>query len=80
MPELDGSEAFALIQRNRQAQGRPPARAAALTANALPEQLAEYLQAGFIECLSKPIQNKRLVAFLKQFARSPASAAGSGDL
>ncbi len=80
MPEMDGPDAFALIQSNRQAQGRPLARAAALTANALPEQRAEYLQAGFVECLSKPVQNKRLVAFLKQFVRSPAGDANSGEM
>jgi signal transduction histidine kinase/CheY-like chemotaxis protein len=80
MPEMDGPDAFAVIQKNRHAQGRPLARAAALTANALPEQRAEYLQAGFVECLSKPIQNKRLVAFLKQFVRSSARNASSGEM
>ncbi|MCH8465993.1 MAG: response regulator [Roseinatronobacter sp.] len=73
MPEMDGPDAVSLIRQKRLAQGRPAPRSAVLTANALPEQFAEYRDAGFLDCLSKPIQKPGLIAVLHKLARPLSS-------
>jgi signal transduction histidine kinase/DNA-binding NarL/FixJ family response regulator len=77
MPVMDGPEAFALIRARRAQAGRAPARAAVLSANALPQQMQAYLDMGFLECLSKPVQKARLIAMLGRIARSMEDEARS---
>lgn len=56
MPELDGVAALAEIDRiaRKAATARPPA--VAITANAMPHHVQEYLAAGFEAHLAKPIR------------------------
>jgi PAS domain S-box-containing protein len=74
MPEVDGVAVLREI-RAREAQrattpgGRPPATMLpiiAFTANAMSHQVAGYLQAGFDDCLTKPLQLDRLRSALGQ--------------
>ncbi|MGY6548363.1 MAG: ATP-binding protein [Roseinatronobacter sp.] len=74
MPVMDGPEAFARIQAQRRATGRPLARAAVLSANAMAGQMEAYLAQGFLECLTKPVQKARLIATIRQVAETSRAA------
>lgn len=72
MPDLDGISVLREI-RQREAQratapgARPPATLlpiVAFTANAMSHQVAGYLEAGFDDCMTKPLQLDRLRAVL----------------
>ena len=56
MPEMDGVEALTRIRADGRAAGRPAIPALAVTANAMEEQVAGYLAAGFEGHLAKPIR------------------------
>lgn len=64
MPEMDGVTALAEIDRIARAGGgkRPPA--VAVTANAMPQHVQEYLSAGFEAHLAKPIRRDGLARTL----------------
>ncbi|HSV03003.1 MAG TPA: ATP-binding protein [Phenylobacterium sp.] len=56
MPVMDGVSATRLIRSEEAAGGRPRTPILAVTANALPEQQAEYLAAGMDGVVAKPLQ------------------------
>lgn len=62
MPEMDGTEALGeILAFYRQGERRPPP-ALAITASALPEDRARYINCGFAACLSKPIDRQALLS------------------
>jgi signal transduction histidine kinase/DNA-binding response OmpR family regulator len=66
MPQMAGTELIREI-RKREAQAHlPPVKALAVTANAMPDQVRDYLAAGFDGCLSKPFTSDRLQAMIHQ--------------
>lgn len=56
MPVLDGTSALAAIRAAERARGLPPVPAIAVTANAMPSQVADYIVAGFDTHLAKPFR------------------------
>jgi signal transduction histidine kinase/CheY-like chemotaxis protein len=65
MPGLDGFEATRRIRLLRSDAARTPI--VALTASALPEELAECRKAGMEECLTKPLSRAQLDVVLQRF-------------
>ncbi len=55
MPFMDGLGALAEIRRREAAQHLPPTPMIAVTANAMPHQIADYIVAGFDTCIAKPV-------------------------
>jgi CheY-like chemotaxis protein len=82
MPDMDGIEAAQQIralypQSAQAAAGRPPI--VALTANALVEDRAAYLQAGMDDYLAKPFEKDDLVALIVRWRKdTKTGAAGLG--
>ncbi|MCC5966334.1 MAG: response regulator [Natronohydrobacter sp.] len=79
MPFMDGPDAFDAIQKQRCATGRPPARAAVLSANAMPQQIQCYLDLGFVDYLAKPVQKAALIAMIRRVAGPACSDAGMAE-
>ena len=61
MPVMDGVSAVRLIRELEQAEGRDRTAVIALTANAMPHHVAEYLAAGMDAVVAKPIDLALLV-------------------
>lgn len=61
MPVMDGVTAIREIRTIEQAKGMSPIAAVAVTANALVNQVADYLVAGFDTHLAKPFRRKDLM-------------------
>ena len=66
MPNMDGLEATRAIRALERGQGLGRTPLVALTANAMPDQIAEYRAAGFDDHLSKPIDAGDLLAVLNR--------------
>ncbi|HEY3947573.1 ATP-binding protein [Phenylobacterium sp.] len=66
MPVLDGLSASREIRAAEAAAGRPPVRMIALSANALPEHIAEARAAGMDGHLAKPMRPDDLIAVLSE--------------
>ena len=64
MPDMDGTEALKAIRALEEAQRLPTVPAIAVTANAMPDQIEQYLAAGFVAHLAKPLNRDDLVARL----------------
>ena len=60
MPVMDGAAAASLIRRMEAATARPRTPIIALTASAMPHQIADYLAAGMDAHVAKPIEAQRL--------------------
>jgi CheY-like chemotaxis protein len=78
MPEMDGIEAAqqirALYPQGTEAPGgRPPI--VALTANALVEDRAAYLQAGMDDYLAKPFEKDDLIALIARWRKGAKTGA-----
>ncbi|MEM7191961.1 MAG: ATP-binding protein, partial [Pseudomonadota bacterium] len=76
MPEMDGIESAASIRAlypnaAEPSSGRPPI--VALTANALPEDRASYLEAGLDDYLAKPFEKRDLEIVLARWLGSDAA-------
>ncbi|SES69168.1 PAS domain S-box protein [Oceanicella actignis] len=69
MPEMDGMEALDRIRRDEAERGLPPTPAAAITANAMTHQVAEYLERGFDRHVPKPFRREDLQAALEALRR-----------
>ena len=70
MPVLDGMRALSTI-RSREAERRlPPVPAIAVTANAMPNQVADYIIGGYDTHLAKPFKRKELLHALKTLLRA----------
>ncbi|MBU1375199.1 MAG: response regulator [Alphaproteobacteria bacterium] len=65
MPVMDGPTATGLIRMRERSEGRARTPIVALTANAMPHQIAEYLQAGMDAFVAKPIEAQRLYEALQ---------------
>lgn len=69
MPVLDGMRALSAI-RDRESNLRlSPVPAVAVTANAMPHQVADYIMGGFDTHLAKPFKRKELLHALKTLLR-----------
>jgi CheY-like chemotaxis protein len=80
MPVMDGPEATRLIRTGRGASARTPI--IAVTAHALPEEVARFREAGMADCISKPINRGELldlVARLLDPEAAPRDAAPSPE-
>jgi CheY-like chemotaxis protein len=75
MPEEDG---YTFIRGVRRSQGAArsarPLRALAMTAQAAPRQLEQALEAGFDQCLVKPVERQRLLSAVADLVCPPARA------
>lgn len=71
MPVMGGMEALAQMQDISAKDGRPAPQALAVTANVMREQVADYLNAGFLDFVPKPVRQKELAAVLQRFADAP---------
>jgi len=65
MPVMDGPTATALIRTRERSEGRTRTPIVALTANAMPHQISEYLQSGMDAFVAKPIEALRLYEALQ---------------
>lgn len=87
MPDIDGLEVLARLRDRAARAGCPAPVFVALTGNVLPEQVAQYLAAGFACHIAKPYRSADLVAAIAavagvpqgQPARHPAPAAGGSE-
>ncbi|MBI1172468.1 PAS domain-containing protein [bacterium] len=61
MPVLDGMSALACIREVEAARGLPPVPAIAITAHAIPRQVADYIVGGFDTHLAKPFRKRDLL-------------------
>ena len=73
----DGPTATALIRQREAAEGRARTPIIALTANAMPHQVAEYLQAGMDAFVAKPIEARRLYEALETAVSVTSDAASA---
>ncbi len=67
MPEMDGIQTLEKIRELEKKEKRNPTPVIALTANALSDAKEKYLEAGFDNYLSKPIEGKLLEEMLKEY-------------
>ena len=67
MPEMDGLTCLEEIRRLEREAGLEPAPAVAATANAMPQQIADYIVGGFDSYLSKPFRQRELLQLLDAF-------------
>lgn len=60
MPQMAGTEVMQMIRRQEAAGPRTPVPALAVTANARPDQIAQYRSVGFDDYLAKPFTSAQL--------------------
>lgn len=70
MPVMDGMGALSEIRRHETETGHQPVPAIAVTANAMPNQVADYIMGGFDTHLSKPFKRKELIHALQTLLRA----------
>ena len=70
MQGLDGLDATRQVREREVHKGQERMPILALTANVLPEQVAECLAAGMDDVLSKPIDNAHLLAQVARWCKS----------
>ena len=70
MPVLDGLSALSEIRRREGEHRLPPVPAVAVTANAMPNQVADYIIGGFDTHLAKPFKRKELLHALRTLLRA----------
>ena len=75
MPELTGIEVLRDIRQRSSASGSPMPPVVAITANALPAQVSEYLAAGFDGCIAKPVRRMQIGEELSRLLGRSATAA-----
>jgi CheY-like chemotaxis protein len=61
MPGMDGPSTLEALRRKAAELGRPAPMALAFTANVMEHQIQDYLAAGFIGCIAKPLRKDDLV-------------------
>jgi CheY-like chemotaxis protein len=73
LPGIDGLQALSMLQADARTSHIP---VVALTANAMPQAIAEGLEKGFFRYVTKPIRIENLTQAIEQaLARNPAKAA-----
>ncbi len=70
MPVLDGMSALSQIRQSEVANGAEPVPAIAVTANAMPNQVADYIMGGFDTHLAKPFKRKDLLHAIRSLLRA----------
>lgn len=70
MPVLDGMGALSQIRGNESVRRRNPVAAVAVTANAMPHQVADYIMGGFDTHLAKPFKRRELLHALTTLLRA----------
>ena len=60
MPELSGIEVLHDLRQRARNSGTVLTPAVAITANALPAQVSEYIAAGFDGCIAKPVRRLQI--------------------
>ncbi len=73
MPEMNGVDAARAIRALERDQARAPTPIIALTANVMPDQVAEYRAAGMNDCVAKPIELERLFNAMAAALDSPSN-------
>ncbi|MFN4098435.1 MAG: response regulator [Pararhodobacter sp.] len=73
MPKMAGTEVIRRIRSQEIRQGAAPVPAIAVTANARPEQVAQYRLSGFDGCVPKPFTAASLAAALREHAGRTAA-------
>jgi CheY-like chemotaxis protein len=74
MPVRDGLSTLTELRQIEAAQGCAPVPVVAVTANAMPEQVTEYVMRGFDTHLSKPFSRKDLLHAIASLARVPSQS------
>lgn len=69
MPVLDGMGALSMIRSAESKKRRAPVAAVAVTANAMPHQVADYIMGGFDTHLAKPFKRRELLHALTMLLR-----------
>ena len=67
MPEMDGLEATRLIRNDQKESGAHPAAIVAVTANVMPDQVADYLARGMDQVIAKPVRKVEILDLIAQF-------------
>lgn len=76
MPELDGLAALRAIQTRARSMGAAVPPAVAVTANAMPHQVTEYLASGFDGCIAKPVRRAQIGEEFARVLRKGACVTG----
>ena len=76
MPVMDGPAATRAIRALEAKSGRPPTPIIALTANAMPHQVADYIAAGMTGFVAKPINIGELLAAMDAAIAGGPAAVG----
>lgn len=66
MPVVDGPDALRQMSDAAAQSGHPMPPAIAFTANLMPHQISEYLGAGFVDVIAKPLQRQVLLAQIER--------------
>jgi CheY-like chemotaxis protein len=72
MPRMAGTEAMQAIRNDETVRRDAPVPTLAVTANARPEQLAQYRRAGFDGCVAKPFTRAQLTHALVRHVEAAA--------
>lgn len=79
MPGMDGVEATRRIREQCRQSSQAPPIILAVTANALPEQVETYLEAGIQDVLTKPVSKDALIERLTGFFGKPFATLEDGE-
>ena len=79
MPGMDGIEATRQIKAHFEKTGTQPPEILAVTANALPEQIQTYQDAGMCNVLVKPVSKDHLFLTLLEMFEGPIDNLGDDD-
>jgi len=74
MPGMDGTAAMRAMKAWEMERERRPVPIFAITGNVLPNQVTEYLEAGFDEVVAKPVRRDHLLKILALYLRTPSPA------
>lgn len=66
MPEVAGTDVMRSVRQREALRALPPVPALAVTANAMPEQVAHYRNVGFDGCVGKPFTRATLTTALRE--------------
>jgi len=75
MPELSGVEVLNDLRQRANKAGSTLPPAVAITANAMPPQVTEYLAAGFVGCIAKPVRRLQIGEEIMRLLARPVAAA-----